>query len=177
MGHATVAKWIKDMLPKKCCNCGSTENLQYHHIVPVVYGGNEVPTNVAVLCGSCHSKTHYGKGDVINHNDAVRRGLEAAKARGVKLGRKEADAERIIKAIAENSSQFHDICEVDWEIMTEDEIMSMLGVKSVCYYKYKKELVKAISADTWPYDWPKPKVNHGHPVYANKLRRMRGDSV
>lgn len=166
-----VAKWIRDMLPKKCCNCGSSENLQYHHIVPVICGGNDVPSNVAVLCGDCHSKVHYGKGGVINHSDAVKKGQQKARLeRGSKPGRKPADGERIIKAIAENSTQFN-----EFSVMTEHEIMGMLGIKEVCYYKYKRQLIAAMSADEWPYEWDKPKANYGHPAYENKLKRIRGD--
>lgn len=168
-----VAKWIRDMLPKKCCNCGSTENLQYHHIVPVICGGNEVPSNVAVLCGDCHSKVHYGKGGVINHGDAIKKGQERArKERGTAPGRRPANKERIIRAIAENSTQYN-----PYSMTTEHEIMDMLGIKSVCYYKYKKQLADAMKLDEWPYTWEKPRVDYGKPAYEHKLKRIRGDVV
>lgn len=166
-----VAKWIREMLPKKCINCGSTKGLQYHHIVPVICGGNDIPSNVAVLCGNCHSRVHYGKDGIINHGDAVKRGQEKARIeRGVKPGRKPANGEKIMKAIAENSTQFN-----KYSVMTENEIMDVLGIKTVCYYKYKRQLIKCMEADKWPYEWEKPKTNYGHPVYEHKLKKIRGD--
>ena len=71
MSRAVVAKWIRDILPHRCANCGDTKALQYHHIVPLSCGGNEIPSNVVCLCGSCHSKIHFGDKNVILHNDLV----------------------------------------------------------------------------------------------------------
>lgn len=58
-----VAQWRKDVLlayGKTCGKCGSTENLQAHHILPWS-DFPEVRTEVSngiCLCGSCHSKEH-----------------------------------------------------------------------------------------------------------------------
>ena len=41
-----------------CANCGSRENIQYHHIVPLAFGGNNVLTNIVPLCEDCHYKAH-----------------------------------------------------------------------------------------------------------------------
>lgn len=37
-----------------CVNCNSTEGIEWHHIVPVCYGGNDVPRNIVPLCKACH---------------------------------------------------------------------------------------------------------------------------
>lgn len=47
----------------KCSDCGSTDNLMVHHVIPVRgtgYGYNplHVPSNLMVLCPSCHGKRH-----------------------------------------------------------------------------------------------------------------------
>lgn len=163
-----VAKWIRDMMPKKCCNCGATKSIQYHHIVPVIYGGNEVPSNVVALCSDCHSKVHYGRGGVINHGDAVKKGIAAAKEHGVRVGRKPANGERIMRIIAENSTQFN----MD-STTTETEIMEMLGIKSVCYHKYKRQLIDLMESDAWPYSWQKPTRVRNYPLYDGVIKKLR----
>jgi len=40
-----------------CYECNSREDLQEHHIIPIILGGNKTIT----LCGNCHSKVHGGK--------------------------------------------------------------------------------------------------------------------
>ena len=175
--RSTVAKWIREMLPKKCMNCGATHDLQYHHIVPVICGGNEIPSNVAVLCSDCHSKVHYGKGGVINHGDAVKKGQQRAKANGVRLGRKPIDAERVMRTIAENSTQFNDIYDPDYEPKTEQEIMDMIGIKNVQYAKYKRMLLSAMKEDVWSYDWAKPVQVRNVPLYDHCVKKLRGEVV
>jgi len=44
----------------KCQKCGSTKNLQVHHIVRVVDGGESDPDNLITLCEKCHRKEHFG---------------------------------------------------------------------------------------------------------------------
>nr|WP_302596462.1 HNH endonuclease signature motif containing protein [uncultured Cellulosilyticum sp.] len=41
-----------------CANCGSTENIEFHHIVPLCNGGLDVLTNIVPLCKECHFKAH-----------------------------------------------------------------------------------------------------------------------
>lgn len=174
--RTTVAKWIRDMLPKKCCNCGSTENLGYHHIVPCECGGNDVPTNVAVLCANCHSRVHYGKDGVIDHGALISAGMAKARSNGVKLGRKNRIIpEDAMRMIAENSTQFNDINKHDYEIKTEQEIMDMIGIKPVQYAKYKKMLLSAMNDDVWPYGWNKPVQVRKHPLYDHCVKQMRGE--
>lgn len=43
---------------KECVRCGSTENLNVHHIIPQSKGGKEKKENLATLCYSCHLKAH-----------------------------------------------------------------------------------------------------------------------
>jgi len=44
-----------------CQNCGSTDNLQAHHIVPKSKGGTNAINNGITLCKSCHDELHKGK--------------------------------------------------------------------------------------------------------------------
>lgn len=65
----------------KCYECGDTDNLQNHHIIPRVIGGNKT----IKLCGNCHGKIHGL--DFTDHSILIKKGLEDAKKRGVRLGR------------------------------------------------------------------------------------------
>ena len=49
------------MLGAKCSNCGSSENIEYHHIVPLHLGGTNRWTNLAPLCNRCHKSAHRGR--------------------------------------------------------------------------------------------------------------------
>jgi 5-methylcytosine-specific restriction endonuclease McrA len=39
-----------------CCNCGSTKNLQFDHIIPHALGGCGNAVNVELLCRDCNLK-------------------------------------------------------------------------------------------------------------------------
>jgi len=58
-------EWIKKKtgvsLGNVCYNCGSTEDVELHHIVPLSLGGTNNITNIAVLCHKCHMASHYGR--------------------------------------------------------------------------------------------------------------------
>ncbi len=166
-----VAKWIREMLPRKCCNCGSTKNLQYHHIVPAICGGNDVPSNIAVLCSDCHSKVHYGRDGIIDHGEAVKKGIKKAKESGRNVGRKKRnDLSVVLQTIAEYSTQFNPN-----SMTTEHEIMSMVNLKAVQYAKYKRKLISDMQADIWPYEWAKPVQMRKRPMYDNRVKTIRGD--
>lgn len=44
-----------------CANCGSTDHVQYHHIVPLCLGGTNAITNIVPLCSKCHRAVHTGR--------------------------------------------------------------------------------------------------------------------
>lgn len=170
MSRRTVSKRIRDVLPKRCCNCGAEEHLIYHHIVPVEFGGMDIASNIAVVCAECHGKIHYGDKGVISHGELVKKGMETAKENGVVLGRRARhDTEYILRTIAENSTQFNGD-----SLTSEREIMESVGLKPSRYYTYKRKLIEAINAAEWPYEWPKPVIVNSMPVYEHKLLRMRG---
>lgn len=47
-----IAVWRRDS--GKCSNCGSRENLEYDHIIPVSRGGNNTVRNIELLCEKCN---------------------------------------------------------------------------------------------------------------------------
>jgi len=46
---------------KECTNCGESENLHEHHIIPICKGGPNKRWNRVVLCRKCHLKVHRGE--------------------------------------------------------------------------------------------------------------------
>lgn len=40
----------------ECVVCGSTDNLEVHHITPSCFGGNHDDDNLKLLCHECHLK-------------------------------------------------------------------------------------------------------------------------
>lgn len=55
-------KSFRDNLIKKlgctCINCEATENMEYHHIVPLRNGGTNKLSNIVPICETCHYKAH-----------------------------------------------------------------------------------------------------------------------
>ena len=169
---------IRRSLPKVCCNCGSTENLIFHHIVPVSVGGKNIASNIAVVCPDCHGAIHqYDEIAKHGRGDKIKERLAKAKAEGRNNGRKPADYEHIMWLIAKYSTQFNNIDDANYELHTETEIMEMAGVKPVCYAKCKRMLIDAMKSDVWPYDWEKPKVFNNRSLYDRVIKKMRGGSL
>lgn len=44
-----------------CYNCGSTESIEMHHVVPLKLGGTNNLSNIVVLCHRCHCAAHHGR--------------------------------------------------------------------------------------------------------------------
>ena len=49
---------LKEKLGCKCANCGSKNEIEYHHIVPLRIGGTNRLTNIVPLCTRCHDLVH-----------------------------------------------------------------------------------------------------------------------
>lgn len=56
-----------------CVNCESTENIEYHHIVPLILGGTNNLRNIVPLCHRCHKAAHCG-GHISNYTDQSKGG-------------------------------------------------------------------------------------------------------
>lgn len=77
------------ILLDRCFECGSTESIELHHVVPKSKGG----TQMIPLCLSCHSKVHGEHMLKIRKlaNDSRNRMIKEKKEKGIphNLGRKE----------------------------------------------------------------------------------------
>jgi hypothetical protein len=72
-------------LKNECANCGATDNLHIHHVVPLALGGTNRISNLVKLCTACHSKIHgvnLTKAKILQ-----RAGIERAKREGKYNGR------------------------------------------------------------------------------------------
>ena len=56
---AQSAGKIRDLFT--CQICGSTDNVQGHHILDVQFGGSSNVNNIVTLCKIHHDKVHAGK--------------------------------------------------------------------------------------------------------------------
>ena len=52
---------LAEALGTVCANCGSTDNIEYHHIVPLFLGGTNSISNIVPLCNRCHKVAHRGQ--------------------------------------------------------------------------------------------------------------------
>ncbi|MDY4816848.1 MAG: HNH endonuclease [Lachnospiraceae bacterium] len=52
---------LKESIGFTCANCGSSENIEYHHIVPLKLGGTNRITNFAPLCHQCNEAALNGR--------------------------------------------------------------------------------------------------------------------
>jgi 5-methylcytosine-specific restriction endonuclease McrA len=51
---------VRSLIEQRCWNCGCSENLQIHHIVPIKDRPDSAMdlNNLIMLCGTCHSRFH-----------------------------------------------------------------------------------------------------------------------
>lgn len=59
--RATFRERLKRELGNVCINCGSTEDIEYHHVVPLKLNGTNNLTNIVPLCYACHKAVHNGR--------------------------------------------------------------------------------------------------------------------
>ena len=88
MERLVLSEERKLRIGTKCINCGSTEDLTYHHVIPLSIGGNDIDSNIVCLCGCCHKKLHnITDGDYIAHSLLIKNGIKRARKKGTTIGR------------------------------------------------------------------------------------------
>ena len=72
-------KWVQPLDGTvHCINCGSNENIRWHHVVPIGNGGLDVPSNIVPVCSNCHYKIHSAP----TLNDYLAKARESRKSFG-----------------------------------------------------------------------------------------------
>lgn len=114
-----------------CQNCGCSEALELHHIVPLAIGGHDIISNTCILCSTCHLKLHnILKDGKINHSELIIYGLNSAKAKGKKLGR---PATGVPKDFIKEYTKFKN---GDYGKITAVQFAKLQGIAISTYYKY-----------------------------------------
>ena len=113
----------------KCFECGTTEDIQQHHVVPKSRGG----TKTVPLCYPCHQKAHGSTGKGLNHSKLTKEGIARARARGVKFGNPKLweariEASKVLKTKANN------------HCLEVGEIISMFRSSGLSFAKVAQEL-------------------------------------
>lgn len=111
-----------------CANCHSSENLQYHHIVPIALGGSNLLSNFVCLCYDCHKTIHTGVPG-INYNTL---GMNGTRKNGRPKIQKEDLSKDLIQDIQEHK-------------LNITEISKKYGYSRKTIYKYKKIVEEAIN--------------------------------
>lgn len=56
--RVSFRRMLKEKLGCDCANCGFGKDVEYHHIVPIIWGGTNKLTNIVPLCHKCHQLAH-----------------------------------------------------------------------------------------------------------------------
>lgn len=80
---------IARLLPSSCGNCGSKQDIQIHHVVPLKVGGTNRITNLVPLCRECHKRVHGGISYGKLRWARPRKAIKKSSALRVKVARKD----------------------------------------------------------------------------------------
>lgn len=70
--HDSFARAVKGRDGGQCVECGGTEGLVAHHIVPLMEGGTHEPDNGVTLCGKHHKTKHTTYKNKTHRSDGTR---------------------------------------------------------------------------------------------------------
>ena len=94
------------MITDFCIICGTKENLQNHHIIPIEWGGSDDKTNLITLCGEHHAWIHSLRPTTWNnHSNLIKEGIKRVRQKGKVWGRPSNLTPIIEKRILELRSQ------------------------------------------------------------------------
>lgn len=165
----TIPRALHDMLPPCCYNCGSTDGLEWHHIVPLSKGGKNIVSNLVPLCSKCHSLVH-GRGDNPDGpvlSELIKDGIQKRREQGLPIGRNGYDKEPVMELIAQHFSLF---AGGTW---TENEIMEKAGIKRTLFHECVNELCEDMNSGEWNHDFQKPVQIREKPLHAKTIMAMR----
>jgi transposase-like protein len=115
---------------KICFECGSSEHIHQHHIIPKSLGG----TKTIPLCATCHGKVHQK--DFVKFSNLAKEGIKRYVANGGKLGRKEGTIESIEKFMSKPINiEIKQLVERGYSVRN---ISKILGASSKTVVKVRK---------------------------------------
>lgn len=128
-----------------CFECGGTEHIHQHHVIPKSLGG----TKTIPLCNMCHGRAHGKiKGIHKNPNEwkrLIKLGQQKYIANGGKFGRKEGSTESIEKFMSKpDSVKIKQLVEYGHSVR---EISRMLEVSTSTVVKVRKHLNLSYNVD------------------------------
>ena len=146
--------WKDDKLVLKdvCFECGSVEDIHYHHIVPSTMGG----TKTIPLCIICHGKVHDR--DFVKHKELQRIGIKRAKENGVFIGRVVGTVESTEKFLKKSKSK--KIIELLEKGHSYLEISSIVPCSTTTIIKINK-LINGGVVRSGPYETPEEFLKKG----------------
>lgn len=90
----------------KClyCNKEVGDNIEFHHLIPLIFGGDNRESNIIPLCSKCHNRAHGGnKENEISLSTLIKQGIEAS---GKKGGRKQDKLDKMTEELREDIKEF-----------------------------------------------------------------------
>ena len=134
MRRRTLTNKDKEEIGLQCCNCGSTEDLQYHHIIPIAIGGKDINSNICCLCYSCHYKLHHGKNPhVKNFSELIKEGQQKSDK---KSGRKTGNLDKLTPKIDKIIKEYVDINPTLNRFFNQQEYLQKTGLSINTFKKY-----------------------------------------
>jgi transposase-like protein len=131
---------------KICFECGGSERIHQHHIIPKSLGG----TKTIPLCETCHGRVHQK--DLVKFNNLAKEGIKRYVENGGKLGRKEGSKESIerfmskpvnveIKRLVERGYSVRKIVKImDASSKTVVKVRKSAGISTSTIVKVRKHM-------------------------------------
>ena len=120
-----------------CAVCGSTDNLHFHHFIPVKCGGTDDDTNILTLCYEHHMQIH-GLRPLINYRELQKQGIEKAKKKGVYAYERRAP---------KKSPVMHKIAVLLGQGLKAQEIAEKTGCSVATVYNVRSKMKKARASE------------------------------
>lgn len=167
--NTQLPRALHSMLPPCCYNCGATDGLEWHHIIPRSLGGKDIMSNLVPLCYDCHSRLHsrIKNDNAEDLSTLIKQGIEKRRANGLQIGRTGIDKEPVYKLIAEHLTLFKG---GSW---TEQEIMDRAQIKRTLFHECIRELCADLESGEWNHAFPMPERIREKPLHAKSIMAMR----
>ena len=113
-----------------CFECGSTEDIEHHHVVPKSLGG----TKTVPLCIKCHSLVHQK--NLVKFRELAKKGIQKRISEGGSWGRTKGSKESTEKFLRkEKNQQIKEMLEAGYTYL---EIKTEIGCSQSTISKVKK---------------------------------------